>query len=331
MGSQSRHACRCAAALCAASVLASHLSPGFLRPISSPSLQPPGRPIGGAQRSLRPGAIAPWPQGPASRVRRLHTPLRTPSHAAPWDFLQGTVVDPNYWKQQYFLAAQLKNFFPPGPPRMLNVLELAPTDAKYLGYMTPGEGGGRLDKYWVLGLEDDELQDKFKQQGQVFKAEVLFAQWEAGKRITNFQKDVVDAALVAPGTPASLGAAALSQGLAEVNRVMKYDARVLIVCNEDDEKVLGGSMESILDVQDAMDLEELEDLQIDDVALSSGQIFKDAGLRLIRAIRDECGLTLGVCVRRELPKVPKSMRKANPRRRPAAPAGKRGRRERSKR
>lgn len=258
---------------------------------------------------------------------------RTPLQAAPWDilkgtFLQGTLVDPSYWSQQYFLAAKLKNYFPPNR-KLHTAMELWPTSSNYLGYMTPVEGAGTLEKYVVLGeVEDEGLRDVLGQKGTVFKTEVVFVPWGPGKK-TTMPTDLVDTALVAPGTTAILGGEALQYGLAEVSRVLKYDGRVLVVLDEEDEKALGGPMESILDAQDAWDYEELRDIDLDGVQLASGQIFRDARLRLISVIRDDCGLTLGVCVKREEPKVPKSVRKAKAKTkasasRPSRPGGGRG-------
>lgn len=234
---------------------------------------------------------------------------RTRVHAAPWDALKGTWVDPNYWKQQYFLAGRLKRMLPERNPQMC-ALELCPASTVNMGYLSPDKNSGMiLDKYFVLGDPDSNLQNAFTGQATSFRAEVKFAKWEPGKRAAALSPDLLDVAMVAPGTCMRIGGTVLQSGLTEVARAMKYDARVLLVCDEDDEAVLGGRFEAILEAQDFQDVEELRDIQIADGETAPGQIIRDAGLRLVRVVRDECGLSVGICTKREEERAPKAVRK----------------------
>jgi len=238
--------------------------------------------------------------------RHQHRRSSVTRRAAPWDFLQGTMVDPGYWKQQYFLAGRLKTFLP--DRKLLCALELAPGDAKYIGYMCPAkESGSILDRYIVLGSVDDDLKDTLKKQAEVFRAGVEFRAWERGKRAANLKPESVDAVLLSPGATSRLGGVSgVGAGLAELRKALKFDGRVLIVVGEGDEATLGGRLEGVLEAQDLLDLPDLDDIGMDGPEMSAGQMLRSAGLRLVKVVRDECGLAVGVCLKREAEKAPRA-------------------------
>jgi len=218
------------------------------------------------------------------------------------------MADPNYWKQQYFLAGRLKTFLP--EKKMLVALELAPTNGKYVGYMCPPkESGCRLDRYIAVGERDKDLDDILTKQAQVFMAGIDFCPWVPSKKIRGLRPESVDVGMLAPGTATRLGIAGMGSGLAEVSKALKFDGRLLIIADEEDETTMGGQLEAILEAQDSQELEELGILGLEGDQEPAGQVLKNAGFRLIRVIRDECGLTIGVCLKRQEEKPPKPVRK----------------------
>lgn len=230
------------------------------------------------------------------------------------------MLDPGYWKQQYFLIATLKKLLPTNRPQLC-ALQLAPGDAKHIGYLSPDKDaqGIRLDRFIALGKVGADLQDMLEKQGDIFKVAVEFRPWRAGAEAPGLRQDSVDVALLAAGTTAGLGSD-LPAGLGEVRRALRSDGRVLIVANEEDEMALGGKMEVILEAQNLRELSELEDVKLDEGEGEAGEVFRRAGLMLLRVLRDECGLAVGICVRREQGAVEEKVPGARRMRRQAAAA-----------
>mmetsp|Transcript_61955 Transcript_61955/g.134258 ORF Transcript_61955/g.134258 Transcript_61955/m.134258 type:complete len:335 (+) Transcript_61955:79-1083(+) len=279
--------------------------------VSGPSLFVGGRrPFSGAspQRSLPIAA----PGGACHSASGSRTGVRLQA-AAPWDLFKGTFADPNYWQQQQFLASALKKALPNRGGKFV-ALELSPADPRHIGYLKPDAGpvpGTTLSRYIGLGKVSDDLRQQFGQQGEYQRVGFQWIEWEAGKRAEKLQSESVDVALVAEGTSARLGRD-LRYGLAEVLRALKFDGRVIIIANQADEAVLGGDLQAILEYQNQQDISELRDLEetgaISGNSAPPGQVLRLAGLRLVRTLRDECGLSLGVCVRRDERKVPRTPR-----------------------
>jgi len=273
-------------------------------------LRPRG-PAGAALLRLSPRADARHHLGSLSARRRQLPRHATVRRAAPWDFLQGSLVDPNYWKQQYFLAGKFKTLLP--NKKLLVALELCPGDSKYLGYLSPDkDSGSRLDNYIALGSLERDVRDTLKKQAEVFRTGIELREWEPGRRAEG-RTESVDVALLAPGFASRLSLEGVAAGLREVQRLLASDGRVLIVAGKEDEEALGGSFETVLEAQDLADLPELDDIGLDAGEGPAGQLLRDAGLRLIRVVRDECGLTIGLCVKRLKEKtlaVPRAQRRA---------------------
>ncbi|CAE8740308.1 unnamed protein product [Polarella glacialis] len=158
--------------------------------------------------------------------------------------------------------------------------------------------------YIVMGEVDDEVftadvKKKFEDQGPFFKTIVEFQTWKPGAPAVGLRKESADLALLSAGTAARLKVRDLGQGLAEVRKALRSDGRVLIIANEEDEDVLGGKLEVILEAQDLKDLRDLEGVRLGTNEAAPGQVLRDSGLRLLQVFRDECGLAIGVCARRE--------------------------------
>jgi len=293
----------------AATAVAVHLlvQPAWLRPV------PSRRSADVSQGFPTPATLAGFHQ-----PGRVHECGRHAMQAAPWDMLRGSMLDPNYWKQQYFLAGRLKTMLPPNREQYC-ALELAPSEHKYLGYLCPEkDSGSRLDRYIAFGEVKPDVAETLENQGQIFNVAVGFQPWESGKKLAWRSNDMVDVVLVAPTGCIRLGGE-LQYALAEVSNVLTYDGRVLLVVSEEDEAMLGAKLETILGEQDLQDLDELEDLQLASSEASASQLLRSAGLRLVKVIRDECGLTVGICIKREATKAPKAprtskrMKKSTPR------------------
>jgi len=204
--------------------------------------------------------------------------------------LQGSIVDPAYWGQQGFLAGTLKKML----PRRKNIiaLELEPADAKHLSYMRPAEDSGcRLDRYVVLGSVDKTLYEEFKNQGNIYKARTEIFNWVPGQKADG-DIAAIDVALLSAGTITRLGPVAVCQGLSEVRRVLRASGRVIIVANEADETTLGSKLENFVEGEAG-----LESLETGSTAAQFAQSLRSAGLRLEGALRDDCGLVLGICLK----------------------------------
>lgn len=247
---------------------------------------------------------------------------RTRCRAAPWDMLQGpmdmlkgpvdmlkgSMLDPNYWKQQQFLAEKLRKYLP--QRKLIKALEICPNDHKHLGYLVPAEGSGcRLDRYIAFGELTDDVIGTVRQQGDYFKVEVECLDWTPSMRISVsatdliIKKDNLDVALVAEGTSAR-HRACLPAYLKYVSTLLKPDGRLIFLANEEDEKALGGRLEGTIQQQDLEELEELKQLGIDDLDGADdpvGLMLRESGFRLARSVRDDCGLTVGVCIKRQAP------------------------------
>jgi len=211
-------------------------------------------------------------------------------NAAPWDVLQGSIVDPRYWQQQSFLAGTLKKMLP--QKKSLTALELEPADAKHISYMRPAEeSGDRLDQYIVLGTVDNKLGEELIQQGRLNRAKTEFRTWVPGQKADS-RLAAIDVALVSAGTIKRLGPFAVCQGLAEIRKVLWSKGRVIIVANEADEAALGVKLESFVEGEGG-----LESLKPGSTAAKFAQVLRDTGLRLEGALRNDCGLVLGICLK----------------------------------
>lgn len=249
------------------------------------------------------------------------------------DVMKGSMVDPQYWQQQYFLADKLKKVI---PDKSFTALEVMPKDAKHLGYLCRDkeqqvETGFYLDCYYAMGQVTEDIQKEFERQGEIFSVATRFVEWKAsapreepwrpmvrkaGEETASPAKISVDVALFPQGMAAGLGPQ-LGSGLKAAAKVLKYDGRLLLVATPEDEEALGGKLETLLESQDLQDLEDMQELvDIGNMEAISGQVLRLSGLRLMRVVRGECDLAIGVCFLRE--DAPKSPAKAAKARRPAA-------------
>jgi len=176
--------------------------------------------------------------------------------------------------------------------KSLTALELEPADAKHISYMRPAEeSGDRLDQYIVLGTVDNKLGEELIQQGRLNRAKTEFRTWVPGQKADS-QLEAIDVALVSAGTIKRLGPFAVCQGLAEIRKVLWSKGRVIIVANEADEAALGVKLESFVEGEGG-----LESLKPGSTAAKFAQVLRDTGLRLEGALRNDCGLVLGICLK----------------------------------
>lgn len=253
-----------------------------------------------------------WPSGfsrsmSRDRVRRQAEDSWFPN---PFANIQGSMADPGYWKQQYFLAANLKQLLPPNRDE-ITAMQLAPNDCKYLGYLAPdkmpdketGEGV-KLEQYLVLGPVSGIQKYEFEKQCKVYSVAAGFREWQRDVLNLVPRKDV-HVGVVSAGTAARLGGRILSEGLVQLAAALTRDGRVLLVCNEEDEKVIGGKLEDVMEAQNWKEMEESGDLPPDPEKDEMAQVLQQGKLRLVRVQRDECGLTIGVCAGTYKPKAVK--------------------------
>lgn len=268
------------------------------------------------------------------------SPIRT--RLAAFDF-----VNPDYWKQQWYLAGVFKEYLPTQISDII-VMELAPVDGKLIGYIAPDEDmrkqyGCRLDMFLALGSSGSssaQLTEFMKQQGTINKVGTKLIPWQPGKKTEEkyISKETIDLAVVNKGTSASLGIKQLGQGLAEMRRLLTPNGRMLILTNKDDEKILGGSLGDILASQDSEELADLVDESGASMAKQTvgAQLLRNAGLLLVKNVPDDCGLSMGVAVKRdqtvEAKAVPRAVRRKRAREQAAKASGTRdkpGRRQKS--
>ena len=226
----------------------------------------------------------------------------------PFANFQGSMADPGYWKQQYFLAGNLKQFLPPSRDE-ITAMQLAPNDCKYLGYLAPDkmpekETGARLMQYLVLGPVSGIQKYEFEKQCKVYSVAAGFREWQRDMLNLDPRKDV-HVGLISAGTAARLGGRILSEGLAQLAAALTRDGRVLLVCNEEDEKVIGGNLEDVMEAQNWKEMEESGDLPPDPEKDAAVEVLQKSKLRLVRVQRDECGLAIGVCAGLYKPKMVK--------------------------
>eukprot|EP00434_Breviolum_minutum_P007397 symbB.v1.2.006528.t1/scaffold389.1/size214891/3 len=209
---------------------------------------------------------------------------------------------------QYFLAGNLKQFLPPSRDE-ITAMQLAPNDCKYLGYLAPDkmpekETGARLMQYLVLGPVSGIQKYEFEKQCKVYSVAAGFREWQRDMLNLDPRKDV-HVGLISAGTAARLGGRILSEGLAQLAAALTRDGRVLLVCNEEDEKVIGGNLEDVMEAQNWKEMEESGDLPPDPEKDAAVEVLQKSKLRLVRVQRDECGLAIGVCAGLYKPKMVK--------------------------
>lgn len=77
---------------------------------------------------------------------------------------------------------------------------------------------------------------------EVYEVAAGFREWQRDLMNLPARKDV-HVGVVAAGTCARLGGRILTEGLLQISAALSSDGRVLLVCNEEDEVVLGGKLE----------------------------------------------------------------------------------------
>ncbi|CAE7193377.1 unnamed protein product [Symbiodinium natans] len=151
---------------------------------------------------------------------------------------------------QYFLADTLKQFLPPNRDTF-TAMQLAPDDIKYVGYLAPDKEKSpiRLTEWVVLGPVSEVMKYDFKNQCEVYAVNPCFRQWQKDVDKVIPLKDI-HVGVVASGTAKRLGKKIFIQGLAQVSAALTADGRAILVCDEEDEEVLGGKLEDILEAQE---------------------------------------------------------------------------------
>ncbi|CAE7176059.1 unnamed protein product [Symbiodinium microadriaticum] len=180
---------------------------------------------------------------------------------------------------QYYLASELKQFLPPNR-KTITAMQLAPEDIKYVGYLAPDKekSPNKLTEYVILGPVSDVLKYEFKNQCEVYAVNPSFRQWQKDVDKVIPRKDV-HIAVVAAGTAKRLGKKILIQGLAQVSAALTAEGRALLVCDAQDEEVLGGKMEELLEAQEWKDLEKTGDLPPDPEKTAALEVLQRGRLR----------------------------------------------------
>lgn len=194
--------------------------------------------------------------------------------------LEGSALDPNYWKQQWFLSGDLRKEMPKSPK--ITVVELLPRDNKNLAYIVPEEGG-RIRRYIAVYQESEQMkEDLIKQSGFSSEYDPKFVDWVPGRK-TNLDKECADVVLLGPGAVTKLGSN-LEQGLQETYRFLQPNGRALIVATESEQRRL--------------DLDTAVDAAMAGQSSTSDDLLSRTGLDLARVRRDESadsGLLIAVC------------------------------------
>ncbi|CAJ1417733.1 unnamed protein product [Effrenium voratum] len=193
----------------------------------------------------------------------------------------------------------------------ITAMQLAPEDFKYLGYLVSKEKtpASQLKNFLVMGPVSGIQKYECEKQCKVYSVAPGFREWQ--QDILNLvPKKEAHVGIVAAGTAVRLGARILTEGLIQLAAALTPDGRILLVCNEEDEEVIGGKLEDVLEAQEYKEMEAEGDLPPDPEKDAASRVLQQGRLRLVRVQRDECGLAIGVCAGRFKPRVGKKRRAA---------------------
>jgi len=202
-------------------------------------------------------------------------------------FFQNTILqnlDPNYWQRKAFVCNTF-NLILPKPKRKakLSLVEVEPTDAKYLAYLKPDKPNWYIEDYIAIGKNIAEASEgdleTLKKEAVAMGCKPSFQGWNNPRERWKLKTGVIDMALLQDGAMATLGKD-LAAALLEIKRVLKPDGRLFFAVNEEDAGVLGGNF--ALGLQDS--------------------VADRLGFELVAAKRgDDCGLYAGY-MRKRLPR-----------------------------
>eukprot|EP00929_Paragymnodinium_shiwhaense_P094198 TRINITY_DN54630_c0_g1_i1.p1 TRINITY_DN54630_c0_g1~~TRINITY_DN54630_c0_g1_i1.p1 ORF type:complete len:353 (-),score=87.58 TRINITY_DN54630_c0_g1_i1:169-1227(-) len=252
--------------------------------------------------------------GPLRRLaswtgRRALPGRRVGMRANPMDMFTGAMsnllgVDT---KEELFLLEKIKEFYP--DKLKFTAMEVKPENDKMIRYLSQENEdeddalASKLDYYYTMGdVEDGE---SFVNAGEVAKVNVVIRTWDP-LRPRGDLAGVVDLGVFSRGAITRLRGN-VAAALRDLKRALAQDAKIILVVDEADEAAIGGSLESIMQVQDSSEVDELVDLDIEQ-ELVPGKLFRDNGFRVTQVLRDpDSGLALGVLERREFrKKMPKA-------------------------
>jgi len=202
-------------------------------------------------------------------------------------FFQNTVLDPYLWQRKTFICNTFNVLLPkPKKGSKLRVVEVAPTDAKYLAFLKPDKPDWYIENYIGIGKTLDI--ETLKKEATAMGCKYAFQTWTNPRERWKLKNGNTDMALLQDGAMATLGRD-LEAALSEIKRVLKPNGRLFFAVNEEDARVLGGSFE--LGLQNS--------------------VSDRLGFELVAANRGEdCGLVAGY-MRKRIPKAPKA-NTANP-------------------
>jgi len=185
-------------------------------------------------------------EAPAARTRRRF-----------FEKVTGTLekFTPDYWRRENFLCEALDSYLPPAKKKaLLRVMEIEPEDAKYWAYLKPLERGWYIDEFLAVGKSVDELdQGSMRDAAKGIGASCELLSWRKASNVfPDVKKESIDIALISDGAIKRLGSR-LENALRNTRKVMKPNGRFFFVMSQEDEDILGGSMEKDFSGSSPMD------------------------------------------------------------------------------
>jgi len=156
----------------------------------------------------------------------------------------------------------------------LTVVEVEPTDGKYLAFLKPDKPEWYIETYIGIGKSIGSFskseKETLKKEAVAMGCRPLFQAWNNPRDRWELKRNVIDMVLFQDGAMATLGID-LQAAMSEVKRVLKPNGRVFFAVNEEDTKALGGQFD--MGLQDS--------------------VADRLGFELVAANRGDCGLVAG--------------------------------------
>lgn len=161
-------------------------------------------------------------------------------------FFKDSWVDPTFWARQTFVAETLEYLLPkPEQKELLVALEIEPTDGRYVKLLKPDSKAFYVDAMIFIGtgLYEASKEDlkKLRNEAVALSAAPRFQSWSVKEKF-KLRSNTIDLVLFSDTAVTRLGAS-FETCLLEAKRVMRDNARMYLIVDEEDEKRLGGKFE----------------------------------------------------------------------------------------